>query len=105
MTVQRTNAITLEEIIGIQFECKKCKARIIIPVSAKGRVPIKCTCCGDSWVIDNSTEFHQRFFTAVGEFVEAMNQIADGRYNVNCIFSVEVKPEIKMPDASRVPDV
>lgn len=97
MTVQRSNAITLEEIIGIQLECRnqKCKVRVTVPVSSQGRLPIACAYCGDPWWVNNRTDLHQIFFTAINEFITAMKQIADGSNNVNCILTIEVKPEIR----------
>lgn len=108
MTVQRSNAITLEEISGIQLECRKCKVKVNAPLSGKWRLPIKCSYCGDEWIVDNRTDLHARFFTAVNELIAAMKQIADISPAVNCIFSVEVKPEIRSlteTGASRDPAV
>ncbi len=101
MTVQRSNAITLEEVIGIQFECKSCRAKTSIPISSKARGPIRCGICGDPWVVEGRTDLHQAFFTAVAELMAAVKQIADGSLSVNCVFSLELKSEIK---ASSFPD-
>lgn len=95
MTVLKTNAITLEEIIAIQFECRNCKVRVSVPISSQGHIPIKCPFCFDPWLVNNRTDLHQRFFMAVNQLAAAVKQVAEGSNNVNCVLSVEINPEIK----------
>jgi len=97
MTVHRTNAITLEEIIGIQFECRQCNVKINVPVSAEGQMPNRCPFCADSWIVQNRIDLHERFFSWLNQLITAVKQVADGTNNVNCMVSIEVKPEIKNP--------
>jgi transcription initiation factor IIE alpha subunit len=95
MTVRKINAITLEEIIAIQFECRQCNARIDVPLAVQGRLPFECPVCGDTWVVNNRSDLHQRFFATVNQLNVVMRQLAEGTNNVNCILSIELKPEIK----------
>ena len=96
MTVRKTNVITLEEVLGIQLECKDCHVRVNVPLSSKkAAIPSKCAHCGNQWVIDGRTDLRQSFFTAVKDFVTGVTEIAKGSLNVNCAFSVEVKPEVR----------
>jgi transcription elongation factor Elf1 len=103
MTVRRTNVITLDEVVGIQFECKKCNSRIIVSLSTPGTFPMACPYCGDGWVVNETSHLHDRFFNAVSQLVDAMRQIANGANNVNCVFGIEVRPDIK-DVVSRDPD-
>ena len=95
MTVRKTNVITLEEIIAIQFECRQCNVRISVPIIAQGRLPVECPVCSDTWLVNNRSDLHQRFFTMVNQLIVEMRQLSEGSNNVNCILSIEVKPEIK----------
>jgi hypothetical protein len=94
MTVERTNTITFEEIIGIQLECRKCGVRTVIPLGAEGRFPLSCGYCDDPWVINGRTDLHQRFLNSIGSFLTAMRQVKEGGNNANFRVSIEIKPEI-----------
>jgi len=95
MTVQKTNSISLEEITGIQLECRNCGVKTLIPIAAEGRFPVACGYCDDSWVVNSRTDLHQRFLNSISAFLSAMKQVADGSNNVNCLVSLEIKPEIE----------
>jgi hypothetical protein len=102
MTIRKTNTISLDEIVGLQFECRKCNVKINIPISAQGRMLSTCTFCGDSWVVQNRTDLHERLFTWLNQLITSLKEAADGTSNVNCTVSIEVKPEIKLPDGKEV---
>jgi hypothetical protein len=94
MTVKKTNTITLEEVIAIQLECRQCKVKVSVPLSAQGRIPRQCAFCGDQWIVNNKAELHQIFFGSVSQLLNGMKQVSDGSNNVGCVLSIEVKPEI-----------
>ena len=94
MTTEKRNLITPDEIIGVQLECKNCRAKIIIEVSDERPIPRLCAHCGDPWVVGKSTNLHIEFFQAVNDFRSAMKQIAKGVNNVHCILALEIKPDI-----------
>jgi Zn finger protein HypA/HybF involved in hydrogenase expression len=102
MTIRKTNAISLDEIIGLQFECRKCAVKINFPISRQGRMPSACPFCGDSWVVQDRTDLHQKFFSWLEQLIASLKQVAEGTNNVNCALSIELKPEIKLPDGKEV---
>ncbi len=93
MTVEKTKAITLNEILGIRLECQRCKVRTTIPFLAAGRFPTGCGYCGDTWVVNGRNDLHQKFLNSIVEFMNSLRQIADGANNVNCEINLEIKPE------------
>jgi uncharacterized paraquat-inducible protein A len=95
MTVQKANAITFDEILALQFECKECKVRVSIPISSPSRMLYECPFCHDSWVVNKRSDLHEAFFTAVNQTAMLMKQVADGTNNVKCVVSLVVKPEIQ----------
>jgi hypothetical protein len=94
MTIRKTNAISLDEIIGLQFECRQCNVKINVPISAQARMPSACPFCADPWLVQNRTELHKRFFEWLNQLITALKQVSDGTNNVNCVVSIEVRPEI-----------
>jgi len=92
MTVQKSNSITLDEIVGFNVECRKCHVRTAIPFSAQGRFPSECSYCGDSWVVNGRKELHQKFLTSTLSLSNAIREMAAGTNNANCILSLEIKP-------------
>jgi hypothetical protein len=91
VTTEKRTLITLEEIIGIQLQCRKCKAKIIVPLSDKRPVPHECPNCEDPWWVNNRTDLHQQFFLAVNQLRDAAQKITDGSNNAGCIFSLEIR--------------
>jgi hypothetical protein len=46
-------------------------------------------------VVNNRTDLHEIFFTAVRQAAMAMKQVAEGSNNARCMVMIEVKAEIK----------
>ena len=83
MTIRKTTAITLEEITAIQFECRRCNTRMSVLLSGGGRFLSKCHFCGDSWLVNNRTDLHERYFKWVEQLITAIKQVSDNSNNVN----------------------
>jgi len=52
MTIETSTTIEPSDIVAIEFECVKCKAKTVFPVDKFKSIPTRCTVCdSEQWLI------------------------------------------------------
>ncbi len=54
MASESRTLIQLSDILGVEFECPKCQAKILYPIKTHYEpLPESCPCCGQLWFNEN----------------------------------------------------
>ena len=54
MTIETRKLVKPSDIVAVEFECKKCGARLVLPLATLDKVATICASCQDQFVIHNS---------------------------------------------------
>ena len=57
MTLETACLIELSDVLGLEFECQKCKARITFDTRTAKGVLGKCPACFEKWVGEETEEY------------------------------------------------
>jgi hypothetical protein len=49
MTIQKRSLISLQDLLGVEYECTHCHARYSIPLDKLDRVTLSCPNCKEQW--------------------------------------------------------
>jgi len=66
MTHETKHLINVSDVIGVEFECKHCHARISLPPDAT-RALWQCPSCNEDWLLPNTDE-HNAIQTLLAVF-------------------------------------
>jgi predicted nucleic acid-binding Zn-ribbon protein len=91
MTVTKRHCLTLDEIKAVQFECKKCGAKVALPLQSIRSIVNNCPDCGDEWFKAMSVKSDVR--GALAEFIKSIPKLNEYAPEMGCIFSIEIKGE------------
>lgn len=58
MTIQRRTLIEPADIIGIEFECRHCGSRYLVPLQRFDRRVGRCPNCQEKWLKDGHEQEH-----------------------------------------------
>ena len=75
MTIETRGLIEPKDITAIEFECRKCRARLVMALDLIQTVPTECARCGETWVIHSAQE-HGRlhhFIQRIKDYATAEN--------------------------------
>ncbi len=97
MTIEQRLVITLDEVLGFQFECSRCHVKVIVPLFGDGVLPHGCRGCGNNWVVNENSRAHSSVFTTLDTLRQAMKHIATELPNVGCAFRVEITAPETIP--------
>ncbi len=76
MTRETRTTIEPNDITAVEFECRKCKARLVAKLDSLKDCPVFCPRCQEQWVIHNSdahAKLHH-FLQRMREYSEAENE-------------------------------
>lgn len=93
MTVEIRNAVGLDDIIAVEYECLKCGALNIRKLDEKHRVPYSCGNCGEGWIGHGSREEAE-----LQDLVKLL--CALGRSSVNQRLKIKLEIHGAIPSAS-----
>lgn len=88
MTVEMRTMIEPNDIIAVELKCRKCKARILLPLSGLDQVPTVCSSRCDTQFIIHSSEEHARlhhFVRRIKDYAEAKSEPYTLRFEVKGI--------------------
>ena len=91
MTIETRGLIEPKDIVAIEFECRKCGARLVMALEGIQQVPTSCSRCDDTWVIHSSQE-HGRlhhFVQKLKDFATATNDPYILRFEVKGLGDVK----------------
>ena len=88
MTTQTRKFIELADIIGMRFDCRKCRTSLSLPMEKSPNPPSQCPNCRCDWTAmpdgsDGKEEFEM--------LARAIATVA--RLRLGCAFTLEIKPE------------
>ncbi len=75
MTKETRTLIDLKDIQGIEIECKKCKAKVMIPIGETLNLGHGCFQCHSLWFTPSIDEIGQSFAMAVKQIETLVNAI------------------------------
>ena len=88
MTTQTKKFIELADIIGMRFDCRKCRTSLLLPMEKSPSPPSQCPNCRCDWTaMPDGSDRKEDFKT----LADAM--IAVSRLHLGCAFTLEIKPE------------
>lgn len=71
MTTETRIMIELGDIKAIEFECKKCHARITRLLDNWLQHPLTCSNCGEQWMLRENLEKIREFVAYIGQFANS----------------------------------
>jgi|SRR5579862_1433249 len=91
MMFENRQFIGFEDIVGIQYECLTCHAKLILPTGDIQRAPLKCSNCNEDWFggqMQGSERWVQEFTAIVKELSTRYRILKD-------IIKVQMTLEVK----------
>ena len=101
MTFEDRQLIGFEDIVGIQYECLHCKAKLILPISNVQRAPKKCANCNEDWFGGQMERGDDRFneFLAAFKGVSGMVNLLKNISNLKITMEVASHEDDEFKDA------
>ncbi len=75
MTAETRTTIEIADIVAFEFECCKCKARVVRPLTDENKIPMRCVNCNaEQWFTENSRDFTDLRFVlnSLGVYAESL---------------------------------
>ena len=81
MTIETKGTIELRDISSFEFECAKCRSRIVLTVRTFKRVPTRCPDCDTQWLMDAGEE-HDGITQLLRRVQRAVNVEIDSHFTL-----------------------
>lgn len=76
MTYETRHLIALSDVLAVEFECAKCRTKIVLKLNSLDGPPLVCPVCNTQWVIHSSQEHAN-----LHHFLQRMKGYAEGAGN------------------------
>jgi hypothetical protein len=100
MTSQTKRFIEISDIVGVQFECKKCGVSVLIGGSAiptavdtYSEMLFECPTCKHPWTVTPGYPRHTGFDTEIKQFIRMLAEMNKLQERIGCYFRFEIKEE------------
>jgi len=56
VTYETKYLIDVSDVLGVEFECKKCKTKIALAITDSAKAVWECPICNEEWIVSGTNE-------------------------------------------------
>jgi hypothetical protein len=102
MTSRTRHYISLEDLLGLNFNCRDCHTSVDIALERVNQLPQKCPNCGQAWMTPQRGDMNgSPIFGAIQQFIGQLNAMKSEAGNTTQPLNFSLTVEIEGPVSPR----
>jgi hypothetical protein len=97
MTTETRTTIELGDVLAIEFECKKCGAKIAVPIEKFRQAPLRCAACdtqeAEQWLVANGPESDHSRIGRLAQLIAQLSELKPEHFAMRLEIASQSKPE------------